>query len=347
MSLTRKIVKLVEPGKFEIFEEELRSIKENELLVKIHSCGLCHSEMAMYRGELMRVQDFENNSMRVIMKEDVKYPFNFPEVSHYGFFYGHEPVGEIVEVGNTVKGFEVGDFVVGPKPGSFATYTIMDTYRLMKLPSEIKEQKYCLGEMLMCITNIVRAAQPAIGDKTAVIGCGGMGLLCVSGMAASSAFEIIAIDIDNYRLEWAGKIGATKTINPKEENVVKKVYEITDGKGVDIVIDITGRMAGFRTACEIIKESRGKILIPSFYALPEIFDFGRFLSAKCPIIHSVHPTYSLDYMEDLNRGVGAYMNGTLPLDKIITHKFKLEEINEAFKMLEHPDKSYLKGIIVP
>jgi len=86
MSIIRKLAKLVEPRKYKIFEEELRSIKNNELLVKIHSCGLCHSEMAMYKGELMRVQDFENNNMRVIMKKDLKYPFYFPEVSHNGFF---------------------------------------------------------------------------------------------------------------------------------------------------------------------------------------------------------------------------------------------------------------------
>jgi len=143
-------------------------------------------------------------------------------------------------------------------------------------------------------------------------------------------------------------MGATKTINPINTNVSEEVMKITGGKGVDVAVDITGTMKGFDTACQIITgKGRGKILIPSFYAKPELMNSGAMLGRKAPILHSVHPQYSLDYMDDIVRGVMAYSRGILPLNKLITHEFKLEEINEAFKMLEKPTDGYIKGVIRP
>lgn len=343
--MKRKVVQLIAPRKFEVIEEEVEPVESDELLVKIVSVGLCHSEMPAYLGK----STFGINPEGEYYKnEDMQYPIQL----------GHEPLGIVEEVGENLRDsdFKAGDYITGLISPSFASYVIVkpNIARVIKLPEDIKKPEYCLGEPLMCISNIVRATTPKFGDYVAVVGCGMMGLTTLSGLAKSAAFELIGVDLIPSRLELAKKYGATKTVNPKEVDAVSVVKEITGGKGVDIVVEISGCMAGFSLACKIIKGgtiqsfgARGKILIPSLYGIPEMMDAGYDLMYKSPIIHSTHPFYSLDYMDDLRKGIEGYRRGIFPLDSMITHEFELEEIGKAFEMLEHPTPDYFKGIVKP
>lgn len=344
MATTRRVARLVASKKFEIAEQPLESPNPNEISLRILAVGLCHSEMPTYLGQ-SAIAVREDGSY--FKDEDLQYPLEM----------GHEPVGVVEAVGKEVRGFNQGDYIGGLISPSFASHVILDptTAPLAKIPSTVKEPKYCLPEPLMCISNIVRVAAPDFGDYVAVIGCGAMGLLCLSGVAKSAAFEVIAIDLINSRLEWAKKLGATKTVNPKKTDAVSAVKEITDGHGVDIVVEITGKMAGFSLACDIIRGGgpidsaggRGKILIPSLYGFPETMDAGYQLMFKSPMVHSTHPWYSMDYMDDMRKGIEGFVRGILPLDQLITHEFRLEDIQKGFELMEHPTEDYVKGIVVP
>lgn len=341
---TRRVAKLCAPKEFEIVEEPLGSPKPNEILIRILAVGLCHSEMPTYLGK-SAIAVREDGSF--FKNEDLKYPIEM----------GHEPVGLVETAGVEVKDFREGDHVSGPLMPSFASHIIVDptTTILAKLPNTIKEPKYCLAEPLMCISNIVRTAAPQFGDYLAVIGCGFMGLLCLSGVAGSAAFETIAIDLIDSRLEWAKKLGATKTINPNKLDIMSEIERITNGHGADTVIEITGKMAGFSLACDIIKggggvdsaRGRGRILIPSLYGFPETMDTGYQLMFKSPIIYSTHPWHSMNYMEDMKKGIEGFLRGILPLEQLITHEFSLEDIGKGFEMLENPQDGFIKGIVVP
>jgi len=348
MNAKRRVAQLVAPKKIEIIEEDLRPLKSNEILIRILSCGLCHSEMPTYLGK-----------SGIGMRDDGSY---FKDVDiNYPIVIGHEPVGVIEDTGKEVKNYKIGDYVSGLiKPG-FASYVVVDLNKplmLIKLPSELTENvKYCLVEPLTCISNIVRAATPEYGDYVAVIGCGFMGLLSISSLARSGAFELVAIDLDDYRLEYKKKYGATKTVNPKKENTKEVINNLSKGHGIDVVIEITGRMAGFSLACDIIRgggpralanpQGRGKILISSLYGLPETMDAGYNLMFKSPIIHSVHPFYSLNYREDMKRAIEGYRRGLLPINELITHEFSLEDIDKGFKIMENPRDNFIKGIVIP
>jgi len=343
--MKRKVAQLIASKQFEIIEEEIQPIKANEILVKIISVGLCHSDIPAYLGKSTIVI---NDKGEYIKDEDMRYPIRL----------GHEPIGIIEEVGKELKGgeFKEGDYYSGFISPSFTSYVTVnpETTHATKVPKDMRNIEYCLGEPLMCISNIVRATAPGFGDYVAVIGCGMMGLTTISGLAKSAAFELIGIDLVPSRLELAKKYGATKTINPKEVDTVSAIKEITDGKGVDIAVEISGSMAGFSLACKIVKGgtvssygARAKILIPSLYGIPQMMDAGHDLMYKSPIIHSTHPFYSQDYMDDLRKGIEGYKRGIFPLDSMITHEFKLEEIGKAFEMSEHPTSDYLKGVVKP
>ena len=343
--MKRKVAQLISPRKFEVIEEKLKPIESDDLLVKMVSIGLCHSDIPTYLGKFREAISSEG---KYYADEKIEYPIGI----------GHEPVGIIEEVGKDLKNvdFKVGDYITGEMFSSFASYVIIKPKMslVIKLPDNVKQPEYCLGEPLMCISNIIRTADPEFGDYVAVIGCGMMGLATISGLAKSAAFELIGIDLVNDRLKLAKEYGATAIVNPKEVDAFSTIQDITKGHGVDIVVEISGHLAGFSLACKILKGgtiqsfgTRGKILIPSLYGIPEIMDAGYNLMYKSPIIHSTHIFYSLDPMDDLRKGIEGYIRGILPLNKMITHEFKLEEINEAFEMLEKLTPGYLKGIVKP
>ncbi|MBE0478752.1 alcohol dehydrogenase catalytic domain-containing protein [Candidatus Aerophobetes bacterium] len=342
--LKRKVARLAGPRKFEIAEEKIKPPGAKELLIRIVSAGLCHTEVAAYLGK-----------SAIAVSKDGKYFKN--DKLKYPLELGHEGVGIVEEVGKDVKEFKQGEWVGGVIKSSFASYVTVDVTKrsLAKIPDGISDRKYCLVEPLMCVTNIVRAAAPRFGDYVAVIGCGAMGLLCLSALAKSAAFEIVALDLVDFRLRMAEKLGATKTINPGKVKTEKVVEQLTDGRGMDVVIEISGRMSGFSLACDIIRggwspESaggRGKILIPSLYAFPEVMDAGYQLMFKSPIIHSTHPWYSMNYREDMTRGIEGYSKGIFPLKQLVTHEFSLENIEDGFEMMVEPEENYIKGIVVP
>jgi threonine dehydrogenase-like Zn-dependent dehydrogenase len=341
--MKRRVAKLVAPKRFEIVEEPIRPLQENEVLLRILSCGLCHSDMPAYHGESHMARTPDGTPY---METNLQYPFEV----------GHEPSGLIEDVGKAVKEFKPGDRVSGLAKGVFATHAYGDPSTLIMLPPEVKDPKYCLIEPLSATCNIIRAANPEYGDYVAVIGCGVMGLMTLAGVSRSAAREVIAIDLIDSRLEWARKLGATKTFNPKKHNILAEVKELTQGHGVDVVIEITGKLIGLGLACDILKpaalagyEGRGKILIPSLYSGRQVWEssLGYQLMFRSPILHSTHPFYSRDYKEDQRRALWGYLKGILPLNKLVTHEFCLEDTAKGFEIAEMGIDYYIKGIVVP
>lgn len=327
-----RIAKIVAPCKIEIFEEEMPEPKEGEFLVKVIACGLCHSDVPFYQG----AKDPTRRGGADASASGGIFPYPI----------GHELNGVVVAVGPGVKDFKVGDRVGGLVFASFATHVMCRVDSLVGKIVEDVPMDTTLAEPLMCITNIVRAANPEIGDYVAVVGAGFMGLLTIAGLSHCPVREVIAIDLVDERLQLAKEMGATRTINPQKEDPVAAVMEITGGHGADVAIDITGRYAGLALATKIIKVQRGKILAPSFYTKPETIDIGPELLSKVPIIHSVHPGYSFDYARDVEAGVWAAKRGILPIEKLITHRFKLDELPKAFELLVSNPPGFIKGVVV-
>lgn len=340
--MKRTIACLVGPKKFELFDEEIRSIEDDEMLIQTISAGLCHSDTNIYLGDANIVYNKYGNMCRGSME----YPIEF----------GHEPVGRVVETGKNIKKFKKGDVVSGPTllQGAFTNYIIVKEIQMAKIPEGTRNIEKCLVEPIQCCVNIVRAANPQFYDTCAVIGCGIMGLMTIGGLRKSGAREIIAIDFNDKRLEYAKKLGATILINPQKQDLNQVIYEETKNRGVDVVIEITGSLSGLKTASEIVRNaeffgplSGGKILIPSMYGKTEMWDAetGYNLMIKSAQLHSVHPWYSTDLERDREIAVQAYIDKVMPIDEYVTHEFKLEDINEAFEVMLGKDPLYIKGAI--
>lgn len=246
--------KLTKAGHFELFEEQMPEPKEDEVLLKMISVGLCHSDVPAYLGTSAMGKSplgFE------AMVKNIQYPMGL----------GHEPVAVVQEIGRNVTKFKPGDYVTGVSSECFTSHMMLnENKRLVKIPDTEKPIDACLGEPMMCVANIVQAANPCFGDHVAVIGCGFMGLLAIAGLKNDRLGSLTAIDFDSDRLKLAEKYGASETICPLQEDLQSSMMNITKGKGFDVVIEITGSLKGLASALQIIKiAGRGKILAPSMY----------------------------------------------------------------------------------
>ena len=339
--MKRKIALLVAPQRFELIEEEIPPVGEKELLVKIVTSGLCHSDMPSWLGTRAQILNEDDSSSTVS-------PPPFP------IRFGHEAQGIVEELGSKVTGFKVGDFVTGAiKPG-YASYAVCPEDKLVKLPKGPKNPFDCIAEPLMCIVNIVRIACPEFGDTAVVIGCGCMGLLTIGGLRKSGAKNLIALDLVDERLEQAKQWGATHTVNPSKEDAKKAVFEIGGGYGADVVVEISGNLKGLDTALAVLRDSklwdhqgRGKILVASVYGKDDQWsgNNGFEIVGKAPIIYGSHPRFATDPRENYRRAIQAYEDDVMPIDRMITHRFKLEEINKGFEMLASNKDGYIKGIL--
>lgn len=326
---------LVEPKKFEFIEEEIPKLQPDEILFKTISVGLCHSDVPTYIGRsAMGFNQYGYDAMI----NDIKYPIGI----------GHEPICIVEDVGNNIKEFKAGDLVTGVIAESMATHLIAKNPQMVKIPETNKPIKMCLGEPMMCVTNIIRSLEANIGEKIAIIGCGFMGLMIIAGLRNSNLSEIVAIDLDDKRLEIAKSYGATITLNPLKCNIEEESYRITNKEMFDSIVEITGSLRGLKTAVSISRvKGQGKIVTASLYSKDELWDveMGYNFMYRSPIVHVVHPWYSRDYMRDLTIGVERWCRGTFPIEELVTHKIKFENISEGFNLLLNNPKEYIKGII--
>ncbi len=340
--MKRQLAVLTAPQTIEIIEEELPRLQPAEVLYRVISGGLCHSEIPTYLGKACTNAD--------------KYPYkSYIRGVDYPRGVGHEPVCVVEDIGSAVKKFAVGDLVTGHISKSFATHLITGTQGLVKIPETKKRIDFCLGEPLSCVTNIVRSTQAEYGDSIAVIGCGVMGLLSISALSGRSLEHLIAIDLNDDRLQEARKYGATHTINPTKEDPEAIVFELTGGRGVDAAIEISGSQKALETALSIIRiperygsRGRGRIIAASLYAnetdwQPEL---GFNMMLRVPEIRCVHPMYSYDLEEDVRRGVAGYINDTLPMDKMVSNVYDFENIAQGFADLNSGNPNYLKGVVI-
>ena len=340
--MKRQFAVLTAPKTIEIIEEELPTLASDQVLYRVISNGLCHSEIPAYLGKGCTGTG--------------KYPYmSYHEGVPYPRGVGHEPVCVVEEVGSAVRKFVPGDIVTGHISRSMATHVITGTQGLVKIPDTNKRKDFCLGEPMSCVTNIVRATSVEYGDTVAVIGCGVMGLLSISALSRCGAEHLIAIDLDDSRLEEARRYGATDVINPTKQDPEEIVFELTGGRGVDSVIEISGSLKALGTALSIIRiperygsRGRGKIIVGSLYAKDAAWEpiMGYNMMLRVPEIHSVHPMYSRDLEEDVRRAVQGYVDGSLPMDQMITHEYKFEDIARGFADLNTSDPAFRKGIVL-
>jgi S-(hydroxymethyl)mycothiol dehydrogenase len=330
-----------------------------EALVKVQSCGVCHTDLHYREGGI---------------NDD------FP------FLLGHEAAGVVEAVGDGVTDVAPGDFVIlnwravcgqcraclRGRPwycfnthnaaqkmtltdgtelspalgiGAFAEKTLVHAGQCTKVdPSAKPAAVGLLGCGVMAgIGAAINTGGVTRGDSVAVIGCGGVGDGAVAGAALAGAAKIIAVDVDDRKLEWARGFGATHTVNSRSSDVVEEIRALTGGHGADVVVEAVGRPETYEQAF-YARDLAGTVVLVGVptpdmkIELPLIEVFGRGGSLKSSWYGDCLPSRDFPMLVDL------YQQGRLDLDGFVSETIGLDDVEAAFAKMHRGD--VLRSVVV-
>lgn len=314
---------------------EIPSLRQGQVLVKVIFAGVCHSQ-------LMEVRGFRGDD---------------PWVPH---MLGHEGTGVVVAVGESVSKVKLGDRVVlgwikgrgidaggcqyiGPEGQiinsgavtTFSNYTVVSENRLVKLPDGSPMD---IGVLYGCALStgagiVLNAAKPKVENSMAVIGLGGIGLSALMAAKSLGVSKLYAIDVELKKLSLASELGASNVINAHEEDSVLRVLELTDGIGVDFAIEAAGTVKSIEMAFALTRKNGGRCIFASHPVHGDRLSIDPFdlISGK-----SIEGSWggSAKPDEDVEVLGKFFREGRMPLRKIMSAPYKLNQINDALDDLE-------------
>ncbi|MDX3658827.1 S-(hydroxymethyl)mycothiol dehydrogenase [Streptomyces sp. ID05-26A] len=220
--------------------------------------------------------------------------------------------------------------------GAFAEKTLVHSGQCTKVnPKAPAEVAGLLGCGVMAgIGAAINTGGVTRGDSVAVLGCGGVGDAAIAGARIAGARAIIAVDLDDTKLRWAERFGATHTINAREKDVVEAIRELTEGNGADVVIDAVGRPETFQQAFYARDHAGLAVLVgvptPDMkLELPLIDVFSRGGAVKSSWYGDCLPSRDFPMLIDL------YLQGRLDLGAFVSETIGLGDVEKAFEDMHH------------
>ena len=229
--------------------------------------------------------------------------------------------------------------------GAFTELTLVAAGQAVKVPADASPAAAGLiGCGIMAgLGAAVNTGGVSRGDSVAVFGCGGVGDAAIAGSQLAGAHTIIAIDIDDRKLEWAREFGATHTINARNTDPVEAVRSLTGGDGVNVAIEAVGHPVTFEQAF-YARDHAGTVVlvgVPSpdmKIELPMIEIFGRGGAVKSSWYGDCLPT------RDFPMFIELYLQGRLDLDRFVSETIGIGDVEEAFHKMEQGE--VLRSVVV-
>lgn len=332
-------------GKMGFEERDIPQPKDNEVLVQLEYVGICGSDLHYY--ETGAIGDYV-----------VKPPF----------VLGHEPGGTVVEVGKNVKHLKAGDrvalepgrtcghcefckegkynlcpdvvfFATPPVDGVFQEYVAHEADLCFKLPDNVGTLEGALIEPLAVGFHAAIQGDAHLGQKAVVMGAGCIGLVSMMALKARGVSEVYVVDIMEKRLEKALELGAAGVINGAKEDVVQKVNEITNGRGMDLVIETAGTEITTRQAIQIARKGSNIVLVgyskTGEMTLPMSLVLDKELTFKTVF----------RYRHIYPMAIEAVAAGKVDLKGIVTDIFTLDEAQKAMDYSVNNKADIVKAVI--
>ncbi|QLY27605.1 S-(hydroxymethyl)mycothiol dehydrogenase [Nocardia huaxiensis] len=229
--------------------------------------------------------------------------------------------------------------------GAFAEKTLVHAGQCTKVdPTASPAAAGLLGCGIMAgLGAAVNTGGVSRGDSVAVIGCGGVGNAAIAGAKLAGATTIIAVDIDERKLEWATGFGATHTVNASKDDAVERIQELTDGFGADVVIDAVGRPETWKQAF-YGRDLAGTVVLVGVptpdmkLEMPLIDFFSRGGALKSSWYGDCLPSRDFPYLIEL------YQQGRFDLDAFVTETISLTDVEAAFTKMHHGE--VLRSVVV-
>jgi len=350
-----KAARIVKPKQsLEVQELETPKPKGSQVLVKVESSGVCHSDIHLWEG------GYEGPGGQLLKTTDrgVKYPLT----------PGHEIAGIVESMGEEAQGFSknekvlvfpwigeglcpacrVGEENLCDKPrslgvytdGGYAEYVLVPSYKYLVNISENIDTNVAATLSCSALTayGAVKNTTLKPNDNVVIVGAGGLGLMAMQLSKAITGAKIIAIDLDDEKLEAAKRNGADNTINSKKEDPVKAIMEMTDKMGADAVIDFVNASKTVETDMQLLRR-RAKLVLVGLFGGELRLNLVSMPTRAYKLIGSYTGTLS-DMVELLSlakRGV---------IKPVVSDTFKLSQVTEALSKLKE-GKIIGRGVINP
>ncbi|HCM48594.1 MAG TPA: L-threonine 3-dehydrogenase [Colwellia sp.] len=319
-----------EPGIW-ITETEKPTLGHNDLLIKIKKTAICGTDIHIYNWD-----EWAQKTIPVPM------------------VVGHEYAGEVVSIGQEVKGFALGDRVSGEghitcghcrncrggrthlcrntvgvgvnRAGSFAEYLVIPAYNAFKLPDEISDD---LAAIFDPFGNAVHTALSfdLVGEDVLITGAGPIGIMAAAVAKHVGARHVVITDINEYRLDLARKMGATRAVNVSKENLADVMAELGMTEGFDVGMEMSGVPMAFTSMLESMNNG-GKIAMLGIPGSDMAIDWSQVIFKGL----TIKGIYGREMFETWYKMASLIQSG-LDLSPIITHHYNIDDFQQGFDMM--------------
>lgn len=331
--------------KMVIREVSMPVAHDDQVIVKMEYVGICGSDVHYFHDG--RCGDY---------------------VVHGDFILGHECAGTVVETGKNVKSLKIGDRVAlepgitcgqcefcktgrynlcpdvqflatPPVQGCYENYIAFPENMSFKLPDGISTKEGALIEPLAVGMHAAGQGNIKLGDSVVILGAGCIGLVTLLSCKAYGATDITVVDVEQKRLDFAMKLGATRVINAREKDAVVELDKLTNGMGTEKVFEAAGSSITIAQTPYLVKQG-GTIVLVGLSSQEKLeYNFAKIM-AKEATIKSV-----FRYRNIYPQAIAAVADGKINVSDIITHEFDFDDIQNAFDSVIHNKNEVVKAVI--
>ncbi|MFO0942847.1 MAG: galactitol-1-phosphate 5-dehydrogenase [Pirellulales bacterium] len=342
-----KAMLLTEYQKLEIVDLPKPEISANDLLVQVKACGICGSDIHGWDGSTGR------RKPPLVM--------------------GHEAAGIVAAVGSNVRGFAEGDRVTFDstvscgqcfycqrgsinlcenrqvlgvscdefrRNGAFAEYVVVPSRIAYQLPAALPFEHAALIEAVSIAVHAANRTPVTLGDTAVVVGSGMIGLLVVQTIRLSGCSRVIAVDLEDGKLELAKSFGADFVLNPKQCDVVQEVMKLTGGRGADVAIEVVGASATVNTAIDCTRRGGSISLVGNLSPKVEM-PLQKIVTRELSVYGSCASNGEIPQCIDL------LSRKAIQVQPLITALAKLDEGPNWFKRLYEGEPGAMKVVLQP
>jgi threonine 3-dehydrogenase len=317
-----------------LVEVEPPGLQKDEVLIEVRAAAVCGTDVHFYEWDATAAN----------------FPVRLPLI------LGHEYAGDVVQVGSDVRGLSAGDKVsvethipcgkcyscgVGnghncqnmeligiTYPGAFARYAKAPARVTHRLLPGVTYEEGALFEPAGVAMRGIDEAHISPGDTVVILGCGPIGLVATQMALAVGATQVIAVDVNDFRLEMARRMGA-QTLNPSRDRIVERVRESGGRKGgADVVLEVSGAPEVFEYLFDLIR-LEGRVVTIGHVSRPVSVNISKHINLKGVTLKGVFGRRIWETWEHLSSLVAAKR---IDLCGLITHRFPLDAFQEAFAL---------------
>ncbi len=358
MTATMRAIVFAGPGRIELREKPVPEVGPLDALIRVTTTTICGTDVHIMKGE-------------------------YPVAA--GLTIGHEPVGVIERLGAGVQGYREGQRVIagaitpsgwsnaclcgrcsqdgagtkhGWRPmggwrfgntidGCQAEYVLVPDAmaNLAPVPDDLTDEQVLMCPDIMSTGfSGAERGKVQIGDTVAVFAQGPIGLCATAGAKLMGATTVIAVDCVPERLAIARRLGADHVVDFSKVDPVQEIMRLTDGRGVDVAIEALGAQSTFEAALRVLRPG-GTLSSLGVYSTDLTIPYDAFAAGLGD--HTIVTTLCPGGKERMRRLIEVIANGRLDLKPLVTHRFKLDQIVEAYDLFSHQRDGVMKVAITP